>query len=473
MSPGYAEKEIHISKTCKWTFYTYGVEREKSNIHVFEDISKTLNSMKSLVDLLNSLKTLKLCDGCGTTETYKELNVDKENDISWWRRNGQEESQALLRTLQSRKTVAESKKKMKEPERTSPTESERKNQLLAHTFVLTPKLQERATLFLLVLKTAAPKVKYDEEKWKQSVGVAAAVCLCNSKQYYPDNANAVPKNRLFGQFHTPQTDEMKEEILYQLTSPNSTIRVVFATVAMGMGVDIPSIHQIDVAAYTMKICNTVFIQVNNIDILCKVNLLGANHSKVKLHIPVSTMYDNSDCLQEEPEVDDRVADPIACVLLDLTDPVISEEIQSTLNAMKVCTRPRWDETGSGYKGLPTANGIHITFIGGGSNEGHWQGTSLTQIRPDDCSVVHIAVSFNETWAKRGFTSLTGVVFVISVYTEMFWATIVYLYHARNAPSFKDDAQFPEWQVQQLASCECNINFDVSSPGIECEGAVTL
>ena len=44
----------------------------------------------------------------------------------------------------------------------------------------------------------------------------------------------------------------------------------------------------------------------------------------------------------------------------------------------------------------------------------------------DCSVVDIAVSFNGTWAKRGFTSLTGVVFVISVYTEMFWATIVYL-----------------------------------------------
>ena len=61
--------------------------------------------------------------------------------------------------------------------------------------------------------------------------------ILGSKQYYPDNADAVPKNRLF----ECQTDEMKEEILYQLTSPNATIRVVFATVAMGMGVDIPSI----------------------------------------------------------------------------------------------------------------------------------------------------------------------------------------------------------------------------------------
>lgn len=44
---------------------------------------------------------------------------------------------------------------------------------------LIQELQERAPLFLLVLKTAALKVKDDEEKWKQSVGVAAAVCLRN------------------------------------------------------------------------------------------------------------------------------------------------------------------------------------------------------------------------------------------------------------------------------------------------------
>ncbi|CAB4040698.1 Hypothetical predicted protein [Paramuricea clavata] len=138
ISPGYAEKEIRISKTSKWTFYTYGVEREKSNIHVFKNVSETLNSVKSLVDLLNSLKTLKLCDGCGTTETCKELNVDNENGISYRRRNGQEgisvengamrstdcailvastspscqscqKAKHYLRTLRSRKTVAESK----------------------------------------------------------------------------------------------------------------------------------------------------------------------------------------------------------------------------------------------------------------------------------------------------------------------------------------------------------------------------
>ena len=41
-----------------------------------------------------------------------------------------------------------------------------------------------------------------------------------------------------------QTTEMKEEILKQLCSQESTIRVVFATVAMGMGVDMPVVRQI-------------------------------------------------------------------------------------------------------------------------------------------------------------------------------------------------------------------------------------
>ena len=64
------------------------------------------------------------------------------------------------------------------------------------------------------------------------------------EQYYPPGSNATPANRLFAQFRAPQTTEMKQEILKQLCSQESTIRVVFATVAIGMGVDIPDIRQI-------------------------------------------------------------------------------------------------------------------------------------------------------------------------------------------------------------------------------------
>lgn len=100
------------------------------------------------------------------------------------------------------------------------------------------------SLKLLELSSHYPiTIIYLPLKW---CGFAYALftSILGHKQYYPEDADAVPKNRLFGQFHAPQTDEMKEEILCQLTSSNSTIRVIFATVAMGMGVGISSIRQV-------------------------------------------------------------------------------------------------------------------------------------------------------------------------------------------------------------------------------------
>ena len=61
--------------------------------------------------------------------------------------------------------------------------------------------------------------------------------LLGIKQYYPDGALEIPENRLFAQFHASHTKQMKEQILRQLCSGTSTVRVIFATVAMGMGVD--------------------------------------------------------------------------------------------------------------------------------------------------------------------------------------------------------------------------------------------
>ena len=64
------------------------------------------------------------------------------------------------------------------------------------------------------------------------------------RQYDPVEGPFIPENRLFGQFHAPQTEKMKEAILKQLGKPESKCRVVFATMAMGMGVDIPSVRQV-------------------------------------------------------------------------------------------------------------------------------------------------------------------------------------------------------------------------------------
>ena len=59
------------------------------------------------------------------------------------------------------------------------------------------------------------------------------------EQYYPFGAEALPENRLFAQYHAPQTTAMKDQILKELASPASKVRIIFATMAMGIGVDIP------------------------------------------------------------------------------------------------------------------------------------------------------------------------------------------------------------------------------------------
>ena len=68
--------------------------------------------------------------------------------------------------------------------------------------------------------------------------------ILKEKQYHPQEGPFIPENRLFGQFHSPQTDKMKEAILNQICRPESKCRVVFATMAMGMGVDIQSVREV-------------------------------------------------------------------------------------------------------------------------------------------------------------------------------------------------------------------------------------
>ena len=48
----------------------------------------------------------------------------------------------------------------------------------------------------------------------------------------------------FAQFHAPQTDHMKAEILEEIKTETSNIRVIFATSALGMGVDAPGIVRV-------------------------------------------------------------------------------------------------------------------------------------------------------------------------------------------------------------------------------------
>ena len=68
--------------------------------------------------------------------------------------------------------------------------------------------------------------------------------VLGSLQYYPPGLLQIPENRLFAQFHASQTKQMKDQILRHICSPVSIVRVIFATVAIGMGVDIPCIRKI-------------------------------------------------------------------------------------------------------------------------------------------------------------------------------------------------------------------------------------
>ena len=66
----------------------------------------------------------------------------------------------------------------------------------------------------------------------------------SNEQYHPLGAKALPENRMFAQYHSPQTTAMKDQILTELALQESKVRIVFATVAMGMGVDISSIRRV-------------------------------------------------------------------------------------------------------------------------------------------------------------------------------------------------------------------------------------
>ena len=63
----------------------------------------------------------------------------------------------------------------------------------------------------------------------------------NESQYIGE---CIPENRIFGQYHSEYTDSMKKVIVTELCKKNSTIRLVFATVSLGMGLNAPGIRHV-------------------------------------------------------------------------------------------------------------------------------------------------------------------------------------------------------------------------------------
>ena len=64
------------------------------------------------------------------------------------------------------------------------------------------------------------------------------------EQYTPKGSLKLAKNRLFAQFHATYPEKEKNDILDDLIKGPGKIRVLFVTVAFGIGVDCPHIREV-------------------------------------------------------------------------------------------------------------------------------------------------------------------------------------------------------------------------------------
>ena len=60
--------------------------------------------------------------------------------------------------------------------------------------------------------------------------------------YYPPDAPKISMNRLLCMFHAQTTDHIKDHIISSMSQACGTVRVVFATVALGMGVNFVNLN---------------------------------------------------------------------------------------------------------------------------------------------------------------------------------------------------------------------------------------
>lgn len=63
-------------------------------------------------------------------------------------------------------------------------------------------------------------------------------------QYYPSDAERKSKNRLFAQFHAEYPQHEKDRILDEMVQGVCKAKVLFVTVAFGIGVDVPNIRRV-------------------------------------------------------------------------------------------------------------------------------------------------------------------------------------------------------------------------------------
>ena len=63
-------------------------------------------------------------------------------------------------------------------------------------------------------------------------------------QCHPVGADPLSKNRMFSQFHAQYPDHERQRIVHDLVQDVSKIKILFVTVAFGIGVDVPNIRRV-------------------------------------------------------------------------------------------------------------------------------------------------------------------------------------------------------------------------------------
>jgi RecQ family ATP-dependent DNA helicase len=66
--------------------------------------------------------------------------------------------------------------------------------------------------------------------------------ILGSNSYYPHGAEHISDNRLFGMYHANTSQHNKDVIQRSMQDPDGVVRIVFATVALGMGVNMVGVN---------------------------------------------------------------------------------------------------------------------------------------------------------------------------------------------------------------------------------------
>ena len=69
--------------------------------------------------------------------------------------------------------------------------------------------------------------------------------------YYPQESDHISEHRLFGMFHSSTCQHNKHVILQSLQVPDGVVRVVFATIALGMGINLRDISRVIILGDTV------------------------------------------------------------------------------------------------------------------------------------------------------------------------------------------------------------------------------